>query len=244
MSQDDWLNFWFKPYLFMHDSWVLLLDEKLLNRDSSALAWHLSFDYLCECYCLPQEYLDIEDGLIKDILGELLKDDKKILDMACMMISSVVVDENITIATRRKILRRNRALSLKKRFLVTSHNLDNNELGIYFVFFAVTTINPELWSRFRLLFPKDSVEKIEQTGKEVPHSLANISAIRRAWKEIFNLKRELELESVMINAKETMANIDAEVENDTLNKLAGELYNNVPSASSEGHIEQLQTMTN
>ncbi|VUD40260.1 hypothetical protein TDB9533_00043 [Thalassocella blandensis] len=214
MNQDDWLNFWFKPQLFMHESWVGQLDNALLDKQSSALAWHLSFDYVCDTYRLNKEYQELEDGLVKNILRELLANDETILDLASMMISSVAIDKNMSTETRRKILQRNRALSLKKRFLNVCQKLDAKEFGIYFIFLAVTISLPSLWSRVRLMFAQETVAKIEQICKEVPRLASNDAAIRRAWKEIFNLKQELKPDFAMANVDDTLASMEADAAND------------------------------
>lgn len=214
MNQDDWLNFWFKPQLFMHESWVGQLDGTLLSKQSSTLAWHLSFDYVCDTYRLTKEYHDLEDGLVKNILCELLANDETILDLASMMVSSVAIDKNMSTETRRKILQRNRALSLKKRFLNVCQKLDEKEAGIYFIFLAITISLPSLWCRVRLMFAQPTVAKIEQICKEVPRLSSNDSAIRRAWKEIFNLKQELKPDFAMANVEETLAAMESEAAND------------------------------
>jgi len=242
VNQDDWLNFWFKPQLFMHDSWVSMLDQTLLNRHSSALAWHLSFDYVCDCYQLPPEYSEFEDSFVKEILDELIKNKKELLNIACLMISGVAVDNSTSIAIRRKILQRNRALSLKKRFLANKQNLDDNELGIYFIFISIIRTQPELWSRFRLFFPKESVKKVEQAGKDVLSLKANDNAIRRAWKEIFRLKQELTPDFSLTTADDAIGLIEAEATNDTLEVSTDELTDETLDSPHKEHIEQQQAM--
>ena len=230
MTQDDWLNFWFKPQLFMHESWFESLDGRLLNKASSALAWHLSFDYVCDVFRLSTEFIEVEEGLVQNILADLLRNDETVLDLAAMMMSTQAIDKSMSTHMRRKVLQRHRALSLKKRFLGICQSLTEREFGVYFVFLAVSmathrqtnlsgneniTAKAPLWSRIRLLFPRETVEKIELAGKQVPRMAANDAAIRRAWREIMNLKHELKPEFAMTDADTTIAEIDMEAANDT-----------------------------
>ena len=238
MNQGEWLDFWFKPQLFMHESWIPMLDETLINKQSSTLAWNLSFHYICDCYQLPEEYFEIENDLTEDILHELLKSNKAIINMACLMVSSLVVDKSVSLALRRRALQRHRALSLKKRFLTNCQSLNGDEFGIYLVFLSVISTTPKLWSRFRLLFPKSAVEKIEQTGNEAPRSKANDNAIRRAWKEIFYLKNELEKNLSITSTESAIAVVDAVKTIDTQKSPVAELQYKTSASPDKENLER------
>lgn len=191
IAQDEWLNFWFKPQLFLDQSWYSAIDERLLHARSSSLAWHISYSYVCDCLKLPEEYVEVKPGLAANIIHDLLQNDRTIIGLATMMVSSLAVDTQLPTELKRKVLQRNRALSLKKRFAEACDNLQDREYGIYFLYLAIMLETPQLWRRVRLMFKRETVENIEQAGKRVPRTEANAKAVRRAWNEIFQLKNVL-----------------------------------------------------
>ncbi len=185
---DDWLNFWFTPQLFFHGSWFAALDQRLLSAKSSSLAWNTSYDYVCDVLRLPVEVEEPCGGLAGQIIKDLMQNDRSIVNLATVMVSSKAIDSSMSIDIKRKILQRNRALSLKKRFAQACDELSDNEFGVYFIYLAVMLDTPKLWRRVRLMFKRDTVEKVERAGRKIPRSEVNTKAIRRAWKEIYVLK--------------------------------------------------------
>ncbi len=194
IMQEDWLNFWFKPQLFIHRTWIDEIDKRLLNKNSSSLTWHLSYGYICSLFRLPKVYQELDDGIARNILQLLLQKDETVIDVATMMISGVSNNKSMPLNFRRKILQRSRGLSLKKRFLNNSDDLSVSEYGIYFVYLAVEFLTPTLWRRVRLIFPRATVENIEEAGKQVYRSEVNEKAVRRAWRYILNFISEIKSE--------------------------------------------------
>ncbi|TQV84066.1 hypothetical protein FKG94_05210 [Exilibacterium tricleocarpae] len=231
IQQDDWLNFWFKPQLFIHQSWYGELDERLLNQNTSALAWNWSYDYICDCYGLPKEYVALEDDIASKILLGMLENRDTTMDLAEKMASGVVNEKSMSVDIRRRILQRNRALSLKKRFFDVCTGLEKGQFGLCFLHLTMSFSAPDLWKRVRLLFLRETVEFIESTVKQMSCLEANGKAAKRAWVEILNMKDELEPNFSITHRDEKVSDSGVEAANDEAQVGEKEVLDRAPRAA-------------
>lgn len=194
LDNERWLSFWFKPYLYLHSTWMQDLDQRLLTGQSSSLAWHVAYPYLCSIYQLPQHYRTMTDGMVNSVVSDLLNGDDHIIDMASFMVSGSCKAGAISLAMRRIFLQRSRALSLKKRLYEPTQNIAESDSGLLLVYLLCMCIDANYWQRVRLFFDKQRVSVIENNSQAISFSDANKKAVQRAWNEIYQLKRESEAE--------------------------------------------------
>ena len=194
LDNERWLSFWFKPYLYLHASWMQDLDQRLITEQSSSLAWHVAYPYICAIYQLPQRYQTMTEGMVNSVVSDLVNGDENIIEMASFMLSGSCKPGAISLAMRRVFLQRSRALSLKKRLYEPTHNIAESDSGLLLVYLLCMCVDANSWQRIRLLFDKQRVSAIENNSQAIAFSDANKKAVQRAWNEIYQLKREIEAE--------------------------------------------------
>lgn len=194
LDNERWLEFWFKPYLYLHSSWMKDVDQRLLTENSSSLAWHVSYPYVCNVYRISLHYRDMTEGLINNVIFDLLAGGQDVVDMASFMLGGISKSDNFSQTQKRILLQRSRALSLRKRLYDPTENIPEQECGLLLIYLLCQCVDPEYWQRARLFFEKSRVLSVERGGKFIPLSDANKKAVQRAWNEIYQLKPQPEVE--------------------------------------------------
>lgn len=187
-TTEAWLDIWFKPYLYMHRSWMCNIDQRLLTDTNSSLAWQGSYQYLCRALELRCDYRELHSDFIRALANDFFNGEYQALDMASFMVTGTFKLDDVELEQKRFLVQRSRALSLKKRIYEPIGFLSEIDAGLLLVRLLCQAIDLDAWQRIRLFFDKSRVNFIEASANAIELTDITRRSIIRACSEIYQLK--------------------------------------------------------
>lgn len=220
---DTWIDIWFKPYLYLHKSWMSNIDQRLLTDSNSSLAWQGSYHYICSALQMRADYCELRSDFIKALVEDLFKGDFQTLDMASFMVTGTFKLDDIDVEQKRFLVQRSRALSLKKRVYDPIRFLSEIDAGLLLIRLLCQSTDIDSWQRIRLFFDKSRVNFIEESANAIELTDITRRSIIRACSEIHQLKYQASVAADITtqpNNEESNTHSEQQVTNDITLQMA------------------------